>query len=288
VNRLDSTGDFLVPLFRRLAELLDTGGAAALASVIGVSGSVPGREGMKLLMEQDGGVIGTVGGGALENEVLATAERVMEEGVPRRLRLSLRPSAGEASLGVCGGEMEVYVEPIGVHTLYLFGAGHVAHAVSAVASRAGFRVVVFDEREEYATRERFPDAAELHVGPFRETFARVRPGSTSYLCLVTRGHVTDEEVLELALAGAHRYVGMIGSRTKVAAIRRSLLAKGIDEDRLGRVRAPIGLDIGARTPGEIAVSIVAELILERYGGADGPRSREPARGEPGAPERTDP
>jgi xanthine dehydrogenase accessory factor len=264
VNRLDSSGDFLVSLYRKIADLLAAGERSALASVLDVSGSVPGRRRMKMLVGRDGEIIGTVGGGALENEVIAVAREVLETGVPRRLRLSLDPSRGKGALGICGGEMEVYVEALGVHTVYLFGGGHVGHAVCAIASQAGFRVEVFDDRPELVTRDRFPAAAELHPGRYRETFARVEGGPFSYLCLVTRGHATDEEVLDLALQGDYRYVGMIGSRSKIDAVFRGLRRKGADEERLGRVHAPIGIEIGAQTPAEIGVSIVAELIREKY------------------------
>jgi xanthine dehydrogenase accessory factor len=175
---IDSSGNFQLEIFRRIPELLRRGEGAALASVIGVTGSCPGRHGMKMLLCRSGEVIGTVGGGMMEDSVLAAARDVLATGAPRRLSLSLSPGA-EEKVGICGGEMEVYVEPIGVPTLYLFGSGHVAHAVSRVATQAGFRVIVLDDRRELATADRFPDADRIHVGPFPEIFEHVRPGPFS-------------------------------------------------------------------------------------------------------------
>ncbi len=262
--RLDSAGHFGTAVYRRIVEALERGEPAALASVIGVRGSCPGRHGMKMLVARDGSVVGTVGGGMMEDAVIAIGRRVMDEGAPRRETMSLMPEDGDR-VGICGGQMEVYVEPIGVPTVYLFGSGHVAHAVARIAAAAGFRVEVFDDRREFATAERFPEAAAIHVGRFEEIFAAVQPGPFAYVCLITRGYATDEAVLELALGGGpYRYLGMIGSRNKIETVYKSLREKGISQDALDLVRAPIGVEIGAETPGEIGVSIVAELIAAKY------------------------
>ena len=266
MTELDSSGHFQIEIHRRIAELLERGEEAALATVIGVTGSCPGRHGMKLLLERRGTMLGTVGGGMMEDAVLAAMRECIERGEPRRMNLSLSPhDAGR--VGICGGGMEVYVEPIGVHTVYLFGSGHVAVAVSRIAAEAGFRLVVLDDRREFATADRFPDAAEIHVGPFPEIFENVKPGPFSYVCLITRGFATDQEVLELAVAGGpYRYLGMIGSRQKIRTVYNALQEKGVTAESLAEVKAPIGIEIGAQTPGEIGVSVVAELIASKYAG----------------------
>lgn len=270
MTEIDSSGHFQIEIYRRIATLLERGEEAALASVIGVSGSCPGRHGMKLLLERDGTMLGTVGGGMMEDAVLAALRTCRDECEPRRLNLSLSPN-DDQRVGICGGAMEVYVEPIGVQTVYLFGSGHVAVAVSRIAAEAGFRVVVLDDRREFATADRFPDAAAIHVGPFPQIYEHVKTGAFSYVCLITRGFATDQEVLELALAaGPYRYLGMIGSRQKIRTVYKALKEKGFTSDQLDKVRAPIGIEIGAQTPGEIGVSVVAELIVRKHDGGSGP------------------
>ena len=252
-------------LYRRIAEMLERGEEGVLASVIGVNGSSPGRHGMKLLLGRDGSVIGTVGGGMMEDSVLEASRRVLDAGRPERLTLSLSPHRDDR-VGICGGELEVYVEPIGVHTVYLFGSGHVAHAVSRIAAHAGFRVVVLDDRRDFATADRFPEAAEIHVGPFADIYEHVQPGAFSYVALITRGFATDEEVLRLAMGHEYRYLGMIGSRNKIQTVYKNLRDQGVTDEQLERVHAPIGIEIGAQTPGEIGVAVVAELIRTKYHG----------------------
>jgi xanthine dehydrogenase accessory factor len=165
---------------------------------------------------------------------------------------------------VCGGTLEIFVEPVlPASTLYIFGAGHVAHSLYKVARIAGFDVVVTDDRETYANRERFPEARDVYAAEYEQVMAQLEPTESSYIVIVTRGHRDDMRVLRWAAGTSARYIGMIGSQRKTIAIYKELEKEGLPAERLARVYAPVGLDIGAITPEEIAVAIVAEMIAIR-------------------------
>jgi len=256
-------------LFAEIARLRAAGERAALATVIGRRGSTPGRETMRILLREDGSTLGTVGGGCVEADVVAAAREVLASEEPRRLSFRLTESAtGEAGL-MCGGEIEVFVEPVGVPPLVLFGAGHVSQDVCAIAARAGFRVVVVDDRARFANAERFPEAGQvIAADTYAACFQRLRITASAYCVVVTRGHAMDLECLEHALHSSARYVGLIGSKIKVRNILRRLGREGrLDGVDLSRLHAPIGVDLGGGTQGEIAVSIVAEMVAHRRGGA---------------------
>jgi xanthine dehydrogenase accessory factor len=224
---------------------------------------------MRILLLEDGSTLGTVGGGCVEADVVAAAREVLEDEVPRRLSFRLTESAtGEAGL-MCGGEIEVFVEAVGVPPLVLFGAGHVSQDVGAIAARAGFRVVVVDDRARFANAERFPEAGQvIAADAFEACFQRLRITASAYCVVVTRGHAMDLECLEHALLSPARYVGLIGSKVKVRNILRRLGREGrLGGVDLSRLHAPIGLDLGGGTQGEIAVAIVAEMVAHRRNGA---------------------
>jgi len=179
-----------------------------------------------------------------------------------------------------GGSVELFVEPIlSDPVLYIFGGGHVSAQIIPLASRVGFKVEVIDDRPEFADARKFPDAARVHQYPFEGVLGKVRVDESSYLVIVTRGHMHDKTVLEQCLRTKAKYIGMIGSRRKKAMIYEKLLEEGFTKADLDRVHAPIGLDIGAETPEEIAVSIVAELIQVRAGKEAGPHGSEVALGK---------
>ncbi|MBI1849255.1 MAG: XdhC family protein [Planctomycetes bacterium] len=253
-------------LYREIARILETGGRAALATVVKVVGPTPGRECMKLLVRDDGTTRGSIGGGCVEADVVAVAREVMDTERPRVLRFELREDhvADDSGL-ICGGNLEIFVEPIVAPTLYLFGGGHISGAIARVANGAGFRVVVADDRETFANSKRFPMAEELHAGEYRETIPKMRFSKAAYIVVVTRGHAHDEEVLERLIGVEARYIGMIGSQRKVRKVFEHLKAKGVSAEALAVVHAPVGLEIGAETHEEIAISIVAEMIQVRRG-----------------------
>jgi xanthine dehydrogenase accessory factor len=243
-----------------LLELLRAGEGGALATVVKTSGSTPQAPGARLLLGVGGRCIGTVGGGAIERLVIETLHDVKARQVPRVVACDLGRDLGMC----CGGSMEIFVEPV-VPTprLWLFGAGHVARPTASLARSVGFEVAVVDEREELNTPERFPECRrELCDGA--SAIGKASLGERDWLLIVTHDHRLDEETLRAALGRQPRYIGVVGSRRKVYRILQRLTARLGPLD-LGRVYAPVGLNLGALTPDEIAVSIVSELIALRRG-----------------------
>lgn len=259
-------------LFAELARLTDAGEPCALCTVVKTSGSTPGKTSMKMLVLRDGTFLGTVGGGCLEAEVLEAALDSMRDERPRLLAFALNERDYPDSGLLCGGNLEILVEPIVEPRLVLFGGGHVSAAVAHLARGVGFHVTVCDDREDFATAERHPDAHATVCAPFAELAGRIAPAEDAYVLAVTRGHDQDGEILRaLHAAGARpRYLGMIGSKAKRVQVEDKLRAAGVGDDFLARVRSPMGLPIGARTHEEIALSVVAEMVRERrLGGAPG-------------------
>lgn len=251
-------------IFEEITKLRKQGRKAALATIINVQGSVPSYETSKLLIRDDGSIVGTVGGGCVEADVWAAAQDVMREEKPRRMHFNLNQNPEYDQGLVCGGSLDVFIEPIlATPTLYLFGGGHVSLAISKVASVAGFETVIADDRPAFANKERFPDAIETHAGPWEETFPNLTSNDFSYLVIATRGHKGDLTCLRWALTTPARFIGMIGSRRKLIEFARVLEAEGVAPEQFERIHSPVGLDIGAITPQEIAVSVVAEMIAVR-------------------------
>jgi xanthine dehydrogenase accessory factor len=253
-----------VDIYSEIVRLRDAGRRGAIATIINVRGSIPSFETAKMLVRDDGSIVGTIGGGCVEAEVWQAAREVMEEERPRTLTFNLNNDPKYDSGLVCGGTLDVFVEPVlPVSTLFLFGAGHVSQNLHKAARLAAFETVIIDDRAQYANLERFPDAKRCIAEEFETAMEKVEPNELSYIVIVTRGHKDDMRVLRWAANTRARYIGMIGSQRKVIAIYRELVKEGIDPARLERVYAPVGLDIGAITPEEIAISIVAEMIAIR-------------------------
>ncbi len=256
----------LVDIYEEITRLRKEGRRGALATIINVRGSIPSFETAKMLVREDGTIAGTIGGGCVEAEVWEAAREVMKNEKPQTLTFNLNNNPKYDTGLVCGGTLEIFVEPVlPVSTLYIFGAGHVAWSLYKVARMAGFDVVVTDDRETYANRERFPDARDIYADEYEQVMSQLAPNDSSYVVVVTRGHRDDMRVLRWAAETPARYVGMIGSQRKTIAIYKELEKEGIPADKLARVYAPVGIDIGAITPEEIAISIVAELIAIRRG-----------------------
>jgi len=251
-------------IYEQIVELRREGRRGAVATITNVRGSIPSFQTAKMLVRDDGSIAGTIGGGCVEAEVWQAAREVMEEEKPRTLTFNLNNNPKYDTGLVCGGTLEIFIEPVlPPALLYIFGAGHVAYNLYKVATIAGFEVVVVDDREAYANRERFPDAREVIAEDFEAATARLDPPESSHIVIVTRGHRDDMRVLRWALNTRARYLGMIGSRRKTIAIYKELEKEGIPAERFANVHAPVGLEIGAVTPEEIAVSIVAEMIAVR-------------------------
>jgi xanthine dehydrogenase accessory factor len=256
-------GDILQhEIYQEIARLIAEGREAAVATVIVASGSTPRQEGAKMVVRVDGSIVGTIGGGSIEKQVIQEALAVIRMGKPKKLTYRLQ--AGEELGMICGGDMEVFLEPILVTPhLYIFGGGHIGLPLAKMAHIAGFKVSIIDERPEFANPERFPDAARTIATDIATAFEQLTIDHSNYIVIVTHGHKGDEAVLAAALKTPARYIGMIGSKEKNRAVFSHLLAKGYSKEDLDRVHATIGLRIKAQTPEEIAVSIVAELIQER-------------------------
>jgi xanthine dehydrogenase accessory factor len=253
-------------IYEEIARSRKSGQRAALATIIQIRGSVPGFETAKILVREDGTTVGTIGGGCVENDVWKAARQVMFDEKPRRLLFDLTDSSNlEAGL-ICGGKVEIFIEPIlATPTAYIFGAGHISLSLSRIATLAGFNTVIIDNRPQYANLERFPEAVAIHSCSFEEAFQQIVPSDFSYLVIVTRGHLEDQNVLRWAVKTRARYIGMIGSKHKRKTLYANLREEGIAAEELARVFSPIGLDIGALLPEEIAVSIVAQMIAIRRG-----------------------
>jgi xanthine dehydrogenase accessory factor len=253
-----------VDIYEEIVRLRREGRRGAVATIVNVRGSIPSFKTAKMLVRDDGSIVGTIGGGCVEAEVWQAARDVMEAEKPKTLTFDLNQDPKYDTGLVCGGTLEIFIEPVlPPAELYIFGAGHVAASLYKVARIAGFDITVVDDREVYASRERFPEAQEVIAEDFDKVTARLQLSESSYIVIVTRGHHDDMRVLRWAVQTPARYIGMIGSKRKTIRIFRELQKEGLAPELFDRVHAPVGLDIGAITPEEIAVSITAELIAKR-------------------------
>jgi xanthine dehydrogenase accessory factor len=219
-----------------------------------------------MLVFADGRTVGTIGGGCSENDALGRAREAIASGRAALVKYDLNDDFAPQSGRICGGQLEVYIDPIApAPALYVIGAGHVGWHLARAAAEAGFRIHVIDDREKFANADRFPAAENIEVDDIAAWLDRAELPPTAYVVLVTRGHTHDFDALRALAARDLRYLGLIGSRAKVARVFDALEAEGMPVECLARVHAPIGLDIGAITPAEIAVSILAELIAIRHG-----------------------
>ena len=250
-------------LFEEIVRMRKAGMRGALATIVHTNGSIPSYESSRMLVREDGSIVGTIGGGCVEADVWAAAKEVMEKETPRKMTFQLNNEASYENGLICGGTLEVFVEPILPQPVaYIFGGGHISMALAKSASTAGFGIVVIDDREQFANKERFPMAQELYMS-YEDAFARLAPNAASYLVIVTRGHRDDMRVLAWAVRTQARYIGMIGSKRKVISVYQALEKEGYAPEEFARVCAPMGLEIGALSPEEIAISITAELVAVR-------------------------
>lgn len=250
-------------IFEEIVRMRRAGQRGALATIVHTNGSIPSYESSRMLIRDDGTIVGTVGGGCVEADVWAAAKEVIDREQPRKMTFNLNNDAAYDSGLICGGTLEIFVEPIlPAPMLYLFGGGHISTAVARVAHHAGFAIGIVDDREAFANSERFPMASEIHAS-YDDAFAKLHPNSSTYLVIVTRGHKDDMRVLAWAVGTEAKYIGMIGSKRKVIAVYKALETEGFSSSDFDRVHAPVGLEIGALTPEEIAVSIAAELVAVR-------------------------
>jgi xanthine dehydrogenase accessory factor len=250
-------------IYQAISEVEGSGQSAALCTVVKSEGSTPRHVGSKMLVYPDGHFMGTVGGGELEHRVLNEAKLAISDGKARLLHYNLAdPARGDP--GVCGGQLEVFVEPIlPAETVVVIGGGHVGKAMAHLAKWLKFRVAISDDRAEFCNKETIPEADAFYVCQMEELPARLKIGQGSYLVLTTRGSAVDVPGLPALLDSGAAYIGVIGSQRRWATTVKELQARGVSMDHIGRVHSPMGLELQAETPEEIAVSIMAEILMLR-------------------------
>ena len=254
-------------LFEEIVKMRRAGQRGALATIVHTNGSIPSYESSRMLVREDGSLVGTIGGGCVEADVWAAAKEVMQKESPRKMVFNLNNEASYDNGLICGGTVEIFVEPILPQPIvYVFGAGHVSMAMAKAANAAGFAIGVVDDREAFANLQRFPMAQEVFTS-YEQAFDKIQPNASTYLVIVTRGHKEDMRVLAWAVRTQARYVGMIGSKRKVLSVYKALEKEGYRPEEFEHVYAPMGIEIGALSPEEIAISIVAELIAVRRNAA---------------------
>ncbi|HCP44489.1 MAG TPA: xanthine dehydrogenase accessory protein XdhC [Deltaproteobacteria bacterium] len=250
-------------IYREVLSVLDGEGTAVLCTVVHAAGSAPQKMGSKMLVLPDGSIRGTIGGGAVEQATIEQALEVLKTGTARVFKAHLTRDLAMC----CGGRMEIFVEPLGVRPwLILFGGGHVGSSLCRIATEAGFRVHVVDERESFCSEGAHPTAEAWTCANPLDVLDDLPWLPESYAVIVTHSHRLDEDLLARCVERDWRYLGMIGSRAKVLRFLDRYRNRGLDMATFSRVHAPIGLDIGAREPGEIAVAVLAEMIAIRRGG----------------------
>ncbi len=253
-------------IYSAILEAQASGRSAALCTVIRATGSVPRHSTSKMLVYANSQFVGTIGGGEMENRTIEAAREVARSGQARVLEYNLvDPKKGDP--GVCGGTVEIFIEPINPPPqIVIIGAGHVGRATAHLAKWLGFRVIVNDDRAELVTSDWIPDADAYLPGTLADQLAALNLNSQTYVLLLTRGVQFDVALLPKLLEADVAYIGVIGSQRRWSTSLKQLRELGIPEDQLARVHAPIGLELNAETPEEIAVSIMAEIMMLRSGG----------------------
>ncbi|MCD6386082.1 XdhC family protein [Candidatus Sumerlaeota bacterium] len=253
-----------VEILRKAVELLEQGTSIAFATIIATKGSVPRREGTKMLITADGKSYGTIGGGRMEKEVVQLAQHSIREKKIQVKEFRFVESKPKSDEMICGGRLTIVIEPQQpAESLLICGGGHIGFALYEICRLLGFKIAIIDDRAEFATRERFPEAETVLHSAFGKAFSQITVTGNTYIVICTRRHQSDQTCLEQALKTDATYIGMLGSRAKWQQIKKNLRAKGFRQKDIQRVHCPIGLEIGAVTPEEIAISIAAELILHR-------------------------
>jgi xanthine dehydrogenase accessory factor len=248
-------------------EALESGQAIAVATIVRVEKSAPREVGAKMVVYPDGRIAGTIGGGPLEALVIEEALKALGEGMPRLVEYNLDPEEPHNIAMMCGGNVQVFIDVIAPQEeLVILGGGHVGQKIASIAHAIGMPHVVVDDREEFASRSLFPHASKVIVTDFKDVFDAIRPTDKTFIVIVTRCHAWDIECLELSMKTDARYIGVIGSKNKTRKVIEILKKKGLDPLADPRVYAPIGLDLGDNSPGEIALSIMAEIVELKSGG----------------------
>lgn len=251
-------------VMRKALEGIDQGQELAIATVTDATGSTPREAGAKMLVLDNGESYGTVGGGSMERMIIEKCQEAIKKGQSENVSFRLDEDEIEMT---CGGAMDVFIEVFKNRPkLLIVGGGHVGHAIYQAAQNLEFDIVIVEDRREFASKERFPQASELLVGDIEESLREYPIDEDTYIIIVTRGHKYDEMALETVIDSKARYIGAMGSKAKVKTMFANLEEKGIGREKLGEVYSPVGLDISGGTPEEIAISILAEILLVKNQG----------------------
>ncbi len=248
-------------IYEEVLRLKRQGRVSAIATIVECRGSSPQKQGAKMLVRDDGSLLGTLGGGCLEADVVKASLMAMRDGAPLTLPFELTEREGGL---VCGGTVLVYIEPVLLEPhLVILGAGHVGKTLAKLARFTDFRVTVVDDRPEFANRENVPDASDVIVSGFGRAFDQVSVGKDAFIVVATRGHNHDLDAVKAALGTGAGYIGLLGSRRKKGLLTNALKDSGFSAEDIERVIIPVGIAIGSVTPQEIAVSIMAQIIETR-------------------------
>jgi len=249
--------------FEKIVELKKSGEPAAFAIVIKIEGSTPRKVGAKMVVLKDGKAVGTLGGGDLEKRVIEEAINAIKQGQPRVASFTLDIEKGKLDM-MCGGKLDIYIEPIlPDEKLVIFGAGHITRSLAPLMKGAGFKVSVVEDSPDLLQKDKFPETEDLVLTDM-EQFARDLPSDPgTYIVLLSRGFSRDKAILSQLIQKDFKYIGMIGSQRKIRTMEEELQKQGVPKEALSKLHAPIGLDIGAETPEEIAISIAAEIIAAK-------------------------
>jgi len=257
----------MTEILKEALRRIDKGEIIALVTIVETKGSTPREAGAKMMVDKDGLISGTIGGGITEAKVIEEVKQALKEGKGKLITYHLTKEQAALDEGaICGGEMKVFIDVLQPkEEVLIFGAGHIAVYVSKLMKMIGFKVTVIDDREEFANKERFPEADEIIAEDIKKALSHLKITPSTYIIVVTRGHLKDEEALDSVIRSNAAYIGMIGSRKKNTTVFQHLEKQGVSAQELKKVHTPIGIDIGAQTPEEIAVSIIAEIIKVRSG-----------------------
>jgi len=252
-------------IFEKILEMKKKNTPSALAIVIRTEGSVPRKPGAKMVITKDGNIFGTLGGGDLENKIIKEAMKAIEGGKPKICSFTLDIEKGGLDM-MCGGTVEVYIEPLlPPEKLIIFGAGHITRSLAPMMNKIGFHVIVVDDTPDFLQKEYFPDIEDIHLEDMEAFAERLPSEQNTYVVVLSRGFSRDRAILAKLLKKDFRYIGMIGSKRKMENVIRVLKEEGIPDDAFSKLKSPIGLDIGAETPEEIAISIAGEIVAVRKG-----------------------
>lgn len=255
-------------IFKTTADIMEAGNQAALAIIVRTEGSTPRKPGTKMVIMKDGKIIGTMGGGDLEQRVTEEALEAIRQGEPRIRSFTLDVEEGKLDM-MCGGKLDVYIEPIlpGAK-LIIFGAGHITRSLAPLMKLAGFQVSVVEDSPDLLQKDKFPETEDLVMTDMEEFAANLPSDVRTYIVLLSRGFSRDKAILSKLIQKDFKYIGMIGSQRKIRTVEEELQKQGVPKEAFSKLRAPVGLDIGAETPEEIAISIAAEIIAAEKGKLD--------------------